>query len=126
MRLPRLSKFAGEQVDTEEPLEQFIREFERHAQLAKWTGEDKRLQFEVHLTGRVKTTNSQDAMPVPPVVHVRLIQATRLPGRHAKLVKAQIDRVREKAFALFESARVSGWRMGLLSQTTTDASRCYP
>lgn len=52
LHLPRMTKFAGEKIDNDESLDQFIREFERHASLAGWTGDVKRLQFEVHLTGR--------------------------------------------------------------------------
>ncbi len=53
VRLPRLAKYAGENLDDDDDsLDRFLREFERHAQLASWSGDVKRLQFEVHLTGR--------------------------------------------------------------------------
>ena len=40
------------EVNDEDGLKQFVREFERHSRLAGWTGETQRLQFEVHLSGR--------------------------------------------------------------------------
>ena len=52
INLPKLSRFSGERQGDEDAIEQFLREFERHSQLAAWVGETKRLQFEVHLSGR--------------------------------------------------------------------------
>ncbi len=60
--LPKLSRFSGERPDQDDGPELFICEFERHAQLAGWTGKVKRLQFEVHLTGRALKT--YDSLPV--------------------------------------------------------------
>lgn len=39
-------------MNDEDGLKQFLKEFERHSILAGWSGEVKRLQFEVHLGGR--------------------------------------------------------------------------
>ena len=50
--LPKLQKFSGEKVNDDDGLRQFVREFERHAQLVGWTGATKKLQYEVHLSGR--------------------------------------------------------------------------
>ena len=50
--LAKLQKFSGEKVNDDDGLRQFVLEFERHAQLAGWTGATKQLQFEVHLSGR--------------------------------------------------------------------------
>ena len=47
----------------------------------------------------------------PPMV--RLINATRLPARHVKLVRARIDCPWEKSFSLFESAKESLEQEGL-------------
>ena len=52
LSLPRLQKFSGDKVDDDEAVDQFLREFERHSVLAGWKGEVKRVQFELHLTGR--------------------------------------------------------------------------
>ena len=45
INLPKLSRFSGERQGDEDAIEQFLREFERHSQLAAWVGETKRLQF---------------------------------------------------------------------------------
>ena len=50
--LPRLQKFTGERVNDEDGFKQFVKEFERYSLLAGWSGEIRRLQFEVHLGGR--------------------------------------------------------------------------
>ena len=43
--LPSLSRFLGDKSDNEGSVEQFKREFARHAQLSQWEGEVKRLQL---------------------------------------------------------------------------------
>ena len=50
--LPRLQKFTGDKMQEEDGLKSFIREFERHAKLSKWSEEEKRLRFELQLGGR--------------------------------------------------------------------------
>ena len=52
LSLPRLQKFTGDKLDDDDAVDQFLREFERHATLAGWQGDVKRVQFELHLSGR--------------------------------------------------------------------------
>jgi hypothetical protein len=96
--LPRIQKFTGEKVHDEEGLKSFVKEFERHACLVGWSGEVKRLQFEVHLGGRalrmyesLKESQRQtykearDAlMKVMHPVKVELYRHSRFNSRHQK------------------------------------------
>lgn len=52
LSLPRLQKFAGDKLDDDDVVDQFLREFERHSLLAGWRGTVKKVQFEFHLSGR--------------------------------------------------------------------------
>ena len=47
-----MQKFTGDKMQEEDGLKSFIREFERHAKLSKWSEEEKRLRFELQLGGR--------------------------------------------------------------------------
>ena len=50
--LPSLESYRGDKANEEDSARIFVNAFERHATLAGWTGEVKRLQFEVRLKGR--------------------------------------------------------------------------
>ena len=55
MAMPKLQPYNGRDDPEGEKLDQFVKEFERHAQVAGWTGQLKVQQFALRLTGRALT-----------------------------------------------------------------------
>ncbi len=124
MKLPALPNFSAEtQSGLEgEAYERWLRKLAKHAELQRWTGRNKLLQFELHLTGRAERIYevlSEDVKTDFSKATAALGERLRPAGRKA-LASAQLLSRKQKtgervdAFVqvfedLFEKLRPAGW-----------------